>query len=217
MAGDGYTWLACTTAVDVDTGLVVDHRRDKHTADHVIICPGARSDGFAAALVEGQPVRRVQLQMLQTAPLGERLTTSLADGNSLRYYPAFDVPARDELPSPDPLVSEMGIQLLVSQRAGGELTVGDTHRYQEPFDFAVDERPLSYLLARLEALLGRPLPPVVRRWTGVYSEATDGRLCHRRDVLPGVTLVTAPGGRGMTLAPALAEQTWNEILGEVPG
>jgi hypothetical protein len=27
--------------------------------------------------------------MMQTGPLGERLTTALADGDSLRYYPAF--------------------------------------------------------------------------------------------------------------------------------
>ena len=32
-------------------------------------------------------------------------------------------------------------QLLVAQRAGGELTIGDTHVYDEPYDFAVDEEP----------------------------------------------------------------------------
>ncbi|CAN5252359.1 TIGR03364 family FAD-dependent oxidoreductase [soil metagenome] len=214
MEGDGYAWLPSTTAVEVDSGLIIDHRGSEHRGDHVIVCPGARNDGMVATLVAGEPLRRVQLQMLQTAPLGERLTTSLADGNSLRYYPAFEVPARAKLPPPEPLVAELSVQLLVSQRAGGELTVGDTHRYEEPFDFAVDERPYTYLLARLEDLLGRRLPPVVRRWTGVYSQTTDARLCHRREARPGITLVTGPGGRGMTLAPALAEQTWNELLPE---
>ena len=45
----------------------------------------------------GAAVRRVRLQMMQTAPLAGRLTTALADGDSLRYYPAYDLPARSQL------------------------------------------------------------------------------------------------------------------------
>ena len=59
---------------------------------------------------------------------------------------------------------------------------------------------------------GRPAPPVVRRWTGVYSQALDDAACWRRQVQPGVWIVTGPGGRGMTLAPAIAEDTW-EVIG----
>ncbi len=33
------------------------------------------------------------------------------------------------------------MQLLMVQRADGGLTIGDTHVYDEPFDFAVDESP----------------------------------------------------------------------------
>lgn len=55
--------------------------------------------------------------------------------------------------------------------------------------------------------MGAPLPPIQRRWSGIYAEALDQDICHRRELLPGVTLVTGPGGRGMTLAPAIAERT----------
>ena len=58
------------------------------------------------------------------------------------------------------------MQLLLVQRANGELTIGDTHVYDEPFDFAVDERVYEELRARAEAILGWQLPPVVRRWAG---------------------------------------------------
>ena len=51
----------------------------------------------------------------------------------------------------------------------------------------------------------------MRRWTGVYSQALDGAICHRRQVQLGVWVVTGPGGRGMTLSPAIAEQTIAEI------
>ena len=57
-------------------------------------------------------------------------------------------------------------------------------------------------------LLGTALPPVRRRWAGVYSQVTGTELYHRSVVAPGVVLVTGPGGRGMTCAPAIAEQTF---------
>ncbi len=145
--------------------------------------------------------------MMETAPLGRRLHTSLADGDSLRYYPAFDVPARAALPPQDDLAADFAMQLLVSQRASGALTIGDTHRHDEPFDFALDERPYVELARRVEVLLGAPPPPVERRWSGVYAQHADGAVCHRDQPLPGVWLVTGPGGRGMTLSPAIAETT----------
>jgi glycine/D-amino acid oxidase-like deaminating enzyme len=42
----------------------------------------------------------------------------------------------------------------------------------------------------------------------VYSQVTGTELYHRSEVEPGVVLVTGPGGRGMTCAPAIAEQTF---------
>jgi FAD dependent oxidoreductase TIGR03364 len=200
------------TVVAVDSGSVLDHAGERHAGDLVIVCPGAEHHaGPIGDLLHGAPLQRVMLQMMQTEPLGERLATSVADGDSLRYYPAFDVPERADLPPADPIVAELGIQLLVSQRAGGELTVGDTHSYDEPFDFACDERPYEHLRTRLGTVLGQPAPPVARRWTGVYSQALDGATCWRSRPAPDLWVVTGPGGRGMTLAPALAEQTWNAI------
>lgn len=211
LAGPGYTWLPSTTAITINGARVTDQHGTVHTGDHVLLCPGAVTDGPIAEILAAEPVRAVALQMMQTQPLGERLTTSVADGNSLRYYPAFDVPELAGLEPPPPLVAEHHMQLLISQRAGGELTIGDTHAYDQPFDFAVDETPYAFLAATAERLLGRPLPPVQRRWYGVYSQHTDGAICHRRQVAAGVTLVTGPGGRGMTLAPAIAEDTFAEL------
>jgi FAD dependent oxidoreductase TIGR03364 len=205
-----YTFVGGRTVTAIDTGTVVDHTGEVHRGDLVIVCPGAEhTAGPLAELLAAAPVRRVMLQMMQTEPLGERLTTSLADGDSLRYYPGFDVPARSAMEPASEVVSRYAMQLLVSQRASGALTIGDTHHYDEPFDFACDEQPYRHLMARTESLLGRPIPPVVRRWTGVYSQALNGAICWRNEPLPGVWVVTGPGGRGMTLAPAIAEQTWS--------
>jgi len=54
---------------------------------------------------------------------------------------------------------------------------------------------------------------VARRWAGVYTVATDDRIYYGERVDPGVWVVTGPAGRGMTLAPAIAEQTWDQVTG----
>jgi glycine/D-amino acid oxidase-like deaminating enzyme len=150
--------------------------------------------------------------MMQTAPLAERITTALADGDSLRYYPAYDLPGRGQLPPQAAAAGRARAQLLLVQRADGGLTIGDTHEYAEPFGFDLDEDAYDHLRARAETLLGAPVPPVRRRWAGVYSEmnpaVTGHALYHRAEVEPGVILVTGPGGRGMTCSPAIAEETF---------
>jgi len=94
------------------------------------------------------------------------------------------------------------------QRLHGGLTIGDTHEYDEPFAFDVQEAPYAYLVDLVEEFLGRRLPPVRQRWAGVYSQCVDpGQLVCRTLAGDGVWVITGPGGRGMTLGPAIAEQT----------
>jgi len=213
-----YTWLPRRQVVDVETSpggtaTAIDHLGGRHEGSVVVLCIGDRLTGLGGrigATLAAAPLRRCRLQMLQTAPAYERLTTAVADADSMRYYPAFDLPGREALPDPAPPTAEFGMQLLISQRAAGGLTIGDTHVYDEPFDFAVDESLTDHLVARAEAVLGWDLPPVIRRWTGVYSVSTDDRVCYRAEVEPAVWVVTGPAGRGMTLSPAIAADTWAE-------
>jgi FAD dependent oxidoreductase TIGR03364 len=210
----GYEWLPGREVVEIAANAVRDHTGTWHQCDLVVLCTGAAFTGVAGRYLRylaRDGVRRVRLQMMQTAPLAERLTTAVADGDSLRYYPAFDLPGRGQLPPQPPVAERTRAQLLLVQRADGGLTIGDTHGYAEPFPFDVDEDAYDHLRARAEALLGVPIPRVQRRWAGVYSEvdpAVSQALYHRSEVEPGVVLVTGPGGRGMTCAPAIAEETF---------
>ena len=206
-ARGGYTFVGGRTAVDAEPGRVTDHTGAEWNADLIVLCPGAAHAGVAARWLDAAPLRRCRLQMMQTVPLDERLTTSIADGDSMRYYPAFAVPEAAELPVQAPVANAWHAQLLIAQRAGGELTIGDTHVYDEPYDFAVEEEPYEHLRARAESILGRALPPVQRRWAGVYSQATDSSVCVRIAPAPGLVIITGPGGRGMTLSPAIAAET----------
>ncbi|GGJ17685.1 putative FAD dependent oxidoreductase [Streptomyces brasiliensis] len=200
----------------VGAGTVRDDHGDVYHADAVVLCTGAWLGGLVRELAGPElPVRRVRLQMMQTDPLGEPLTTSVADADSFRYYPAYASEALDALNSGQPQAETAAahrMQLLMVQRADGGLTIGDTHEYEHPFAFDTLEDPYDHLTEVVESLLGRPLPRIRRRWAGVYAQCTDpARVVHRQRVADGVWLVTGPGGRGMTCSPAIAETTADEL------
>ena len=212
----GYRFRPGRQAVDLvgaeagRAAAVRDHTGAWHRGDLVVLATGAALTGVAGDHLSAAPIRRCRLQMMQTAPLGEELTTSVADGDSFRYYPAYREAGIEALGGQvPPVAARHRMQLLMVQRADGGLTIGDTHAYEEPFDFAVEEEPYDHLRETAEALLGRALPRIERRWAGVYCETTDGSLYHRSAVAPGVIAVTAPGGRGMTCSPAIAEETFD--------
>ncbi|MCX5378193.1 TIGR03364 family FAD-dependent oxidoreductase [Streptomyces sp. NBC_00091] len=196
-------------------GAVRDDHGDVHRGDAVVLATGAWLSGLVRELAPELPVRRVRLQMMQTAPLGEPLTTSVADADSFRYYPAYKSEALDELnaaQAQSPVAAAHKMQLLMVQRLDGGLTIGDTHEYEHPFAFDTLEDPYEHLTEVVESFLGRPLPKIRHRWAGVYAQCTDTtRVVHRQQVADGVWLVTGPGGRGMTCSPAIAETTANEL------
>ncbi|MEU3220448.1 TIGR03364 family FAD-dependent oxidoreductase [Streptomyces sp. NPDC006971] len=212
-----YTFLGGREVREVvGSASVRDDHGDVHTGDAVILATGAWLGGLVRELAGPDlPVRRVRLQMMQTDPLGEPLTTSVADADSFRYYPAYRSEALDALNAGQaqaPTAAAHKMQLLMVQRRDGGLTIGDTHEYEHPFAFDTVEEPYEHLAGVVEALLGRPLPRIRHRWAGVYAQCTDtSRVVHRQQASDGVWLVTGPGGRGMTCSPAIAETTADEL------
>lgn len=210
-ARDGYIMLSERTVLGFADHEVRDQTGARHRGDLIVVCTGADHSGVAGAHLAAAPVRRVRLQMLQTERFPTHLTTSVADGDSLRYYPAFAGAGRDALGPASEMTSRWHSQLLLVQRLDGSLTIGDTHSYEEPFPFDVDQAPETHLRARAEAVLGIPPPPTRLRWAGVYSQVTDESLYHRASLADGVVLVTGPGGRGMTCSPGIAEDTFADV------
>jgi FAD dependent oxidoreductase TIGR03364 len=207
LARGSYAYHPGCRVVSLEAHAVVDISGTRWEADLVVVATGAAFDHLPGTERLAARLRRVRLQMMETAPYAGVVTTSLADADTLRYYPAYDVVPLDPLGSQNAVAAAHHLQLLLVQRLDGGLTIGDTHAYAEPFDFALAEDPSTELLSRAEGLLGAPLPPVTRRWEGVYAQSTDGEVCAREEVQAGVWRVTGPGGRGMTCSPAIAADT----------
>jgi len=207
LARGTYAFHPGRRVVAVDDHALVDVTGTRWEADLVVVATGASFDQLPGTEGVSAGLRRVRLQMMETAPFDGVLTTALADADTLRYYPAYGVVPLDPLGAQNAVSAEHHLQLLMVQRLGGGLTIGDTHAYEEPFDFALTEVPSIELLRRAESILGAALPPVVRRWDGVYAQCTDGGVCARMEISPGVWVVTGPGGRGMTCSPAIAADT----------
>jgi FAD dependent oxidoreductase TIGR03364 len=206
-----YEYLAGRELVGMSDHEVVDHRGVRHRGDQVWLCLGATLTGFAAELFEGEPLRRVRLNMAETEPLTRSLTTSVANGDSFRYYPGFRADASELLDPQEPLASRYAIQLLCQQRLHGGLTLGDTHEADEPGLFETHDAPMDLVVQAARELIGDDLPAIERRWSGVYHqvEPVADELYYRRDLARGVTAITGAGGRGMTLAPAIAEESFS--------
>ena len=207
LAPERYRFHPGRRVTESTPGAVVDAAGCRWEGDLVIVATGAAYDHLPAATPLASRLRRVRLQMFETDPYPRQLTTALADADSLRYYPAYEHAPRHELGDQNEIAARHRLQLLLVQRPDGGLTIGDTHAYDEPFDFALTEEPTQELLSRARRILGGDLPPIRRRWEGVYAECRDGAVCLREQIEDRVWLVTGPGGRGMTCSPAIAHDT----------
>ncbi len=205
-----YEYLAGRELVGVADYEAIDHRGAHHRADQVWLCVGATLSGFCAELFEGEPLRRVRLNMAETEPFESTLTTSIANGDSFRYYPNFRDDAAELLNEQESLAQRYAVQLLCQQRLHGGLTIGDTHEADEPGVFETQDRPMDLIVQAARHLIGDHLPAIERRWSGVYHQVDPSarEIYYRKEVVTGVTAVTGAGGRGMTLSPAIAEESY---------
>ncbi len=207
-----YTWMPNFDVTDFrhdQTGNHVSNSAgQKISGDLLAICPGSAHEGFLSEFLQDAHLRRVHLQMGATVPFGVSLGHSIADADSMRYYPAFkDLPLNTLTPQ-EPIASQFHMQLLLVPRLDLSFTIGDTHEYEEPFSHEILEAPYDHLSKVISSIFGVPAPKIARRWSGNYSQMTNSdQVYYRRVLAPGAVVVTGGGGRGNTISPAIAEET----------
>ena len=144
----------------------------------------------------------------------------LAGGLTLCHYQSFQACAslaalRDRVEQTMAEFVRLGIHVMAAQNFLGEVVIGDSHEYDGaigPFDKpAIDALILDYL----RGMVHLPDPTIAANWHGIYAKHPT-RSLFTAEPRPGVNVVTAPGGAGMTLSFGFAEQLWREWTGEGP-
>lgn len=196
---------------------LVEAGGERWEVNHAIVCSGDDFETLFPSLLRESGITRCKLQMMRTAPQpgGWRLGPSLAAGLTLRFYPAFEICStlpqlKRRIATEMPEYDRWGIHALVSQTGEGELTLGDSHEYGDAVDI-FDKPEIDGLILRyLGTFLQAPTMDIAQRWHGVYAKHP-GRPFVSLDAAPGVRIVTATGGPGMTLSFGLAEQTMAQM------
>jgi len=153
-----------------------------------------------------------KLQMMRTVPQpgSWKMGAHVAGGWTLRHYGAFaDCPSlpalRQRISDEQPEFDTHGIHIMLSQHSAGDLVIGDSHHYSEsvsPFD---DEHVDKLILDHAKLLVDAPTWQIDKRWHGIYLKRTDERTLLVQSPGPGITIINAMGGAGMTLSFGVAE------------
>lgn len=189
-------------------------------AENLYVCSGEDFQTLYPEAFATSGLYRVKLQMMRSQAYGEevRIGPMLAAGLTLCHYKNFqDCPSlpalRERFAQEMPDYVKFGIHVMASQHARGEITIGDSHEYNEaisPFDKEeINELILSYL----QSFLLIPNLQIRQRWQGVYA-AHPAELCWTDRPAPGAIIVASPSGRGMTMSFGIAEKVVSENLGE---
>ena len=167
-----YEFMAGTEARSVDGSVVRDDRERRYDSDLVLVCPGAAHGGLTREIAGDLPVRRVRLQMMQTEPLDEPLTTAIADGDSFRYYPAFAGTALDELRDNEPQDAVAGAQPHAAALRATPARRAHHRRHPRVRRTVPLRRGRGAVRLPRRARRGIPRPPAARRRAGAGRGST---------------------------------------------
>ncbi|HVW17552.1 MAG TPA: FAD-dependent oxidoreductase, partial [Solirubrobacteraceae bacterium] len=214
--GARFAWGAAATEVAPP---YVETTAGRVRADGAVVCPGPDLTTLFPEVFAGREgLTRCKLQMLRVAAPGHPpIGPSVVTGLSLLRYPAYaEWPAaeavRARLCSTRPELLEAGVNLIVAQRPGGDLIVGDTHEYGLAVSPFGDERLDELLLGEARALLGTPRLDVLERWHGIYPVAPGDPLLVGAP-RPGVRVATVVAGVGMTIGLGVAADVLDDLDG----
>ncbi|MFN0108259.1 MAG: TIGR03364 family FAD-dependent oxidoreductase [Blastocatellia bacterium] len=189
-------------------------------AENLYVCSGEDFQTLYPEAFAESGLYRVKLQMMRSQAYGDevRIGPMLAAGLTLCHYKNFqDCPSlpalRERFAREMPDYVKYGIHVMASQHARGEITIGDSHEYNEaisPFD---KEEINELILRYLQSFLLIPNLEIRQRWQGVYA-AHPAELCWTAKPAAGATIIASPSGRGMTMSFGIADKIVSENLGE---
>jgi FAD dependent oxidoreductase TIGR03364 len=186
-------------------------------ADQIFICSGSDFETLYPEDYAKFPLTKCKLQMMRFIEKGSsRIGPALCGGLSLIHYASFNAASslnklrkryEDEMSE----YLDYGIHVMVSQNQSGQLTVGDSHEYglaPDPFDrIYINDMILKYF----QEFTSLNRPELIESWNGVYCKLTNGQTDLFYSPEPGIYIINAVGGAGMTLSFGLTEELINSL------
>jgi FAD dependent oxidoreductase TIGR03364 len=215
-AGIEFHWGQAVTAISHPT---VTAGGKQFKADLIFVCSGADFETLYPEAFAGFPLTRCKLQMMRMVQRDptERIGPALCGGLSLIHYGSFKAAGslallrkRYEETMTDYI--RWGIHVMLAQNESGEISIGDSHEYgpaPDPFDRRDINQKILHYLSTFAALKD---PVLVQSWNGVYAKLTNGDTDLYFSPEPGVHVINAVSGAGMTLSFGLAEELMESIL-----
>lgn len=184
-------------------------------AQQIFICSGSDFETLYPSLHQESGMTKVKLQMMRTPPQEWKLGPSLCAGLTLTHYSSFAhcqslVALKARIESETPHFNQWHIHVMMSQNGLGELILGDSHEYGmtlDPFDRDFINR---YVLDYLKGFAKLPNLEIAETWHGIYTKLP-GKTEFIANPCPGVTIVNALSGAGMTLSFGLAEENLSKL------
>ncbi|MDJ0339642.1 TIGR03364 family FAD-dependent oxidoreductase [Cryobacterium sp. PH31-O1] len=219
LAGRGVVFRYRTAVTMVCPGRVTT-TRGAIDAGAVIVAVNHDIDQLYPEVALRDGIRRCGLDMLRVdAGLRSPLPAPVLTGWSLLRYGAFDeLPAAallgERLRREYPALAELDLNQMYTQLPDGSLIVGDTHYRGASVSPFQNENAFEQLLKLAAELFGVPRPRVLERWQGVYASGRADFLIDEPE--PGVHLVAATTGIGMTTGLGLAEHVIASVCDSIP-
>lgn len=213
---EGVEFRRRTAVGRVGTGRV-ETSRGPVDAGAIVVAVNHDLDLLFPDLAEDRGILRCGLDMLRVdARLAAPLAAPVLTGWSLVRYGAFAATEaarrlRERLHAERPDLAALDLNQMYTQLPDGSLIVGDTHYRGATVAPFQSEAAFEALLEVTGSFFGVPRPRVIERWQGVYASGPDEFLVERPE--PGVHLVAATTGIGMTCGLGLAEHVVGTALG----
>ena len=211
-SGIRFLWGKAVTAVRPGAITIGSENAE---ADLIFICSGSDFETLYPEQFAKFPLTKCKLQMMRLIEEGSpRIGPALCGGLSLIHYNSFAIAPSLEILKRRyleemPEYLNWGIHVMIAQNKTGELTVGDSHEYglsPDPFDRKyINDMILKYLQQFCQLKNSH----LTETWNGVYGKLTNGQTEIFDSPEPGVYIINAVGGAGMTMSFGLTE----ELLG----
>lgn len=208
------------TAVTAVASGRVHTTRGAIDAGLVVVATGHDIDQLLPDLAENAGIVRCALDMMRvTAALPRALDAPLLTAWSLLRYGRFGdftetTALRERLHAERPDLAALDLNQMYTQLPDGSLIMGDSHAKAVQPDPFQPEAAFDAFIDEASALFDVDRFHVLERWQGVYASAESDFLIEQPE--PGLHVIAATTGIGMTTGLGLAERTLQTASDRAP-